>query len=73
MEKFYIHTINGRPAVYVEGEQVSYVGGRIKLSELARCTSLYQLREEQRLSREWREAKGWEDDDDYDYFILYFD
>ena len=74
MQKYYIHTIRGNLAVYVQNEQIYYANKRVRLSELLRCTTLNQLRKEEDLSRKWRASQGWGYDKSYyRYFILYID
>lgn len=53
----YMHTIDGRPAFYVPGEQICFCGdaGSVR-SPLA--TSLAQIRREQVASDEWRNKRG---------------
>ena len=65
MKWFYMHTLNGKPARYVESKQIVYVGGSLggrnsKIKHLA--TSVTQIRKEQSLSRDWRLQRGYQDD-----------
>lgn len=51
----YMHTLFGRPAYYVPGQQiVTY----IKVVKYL-CSSLKQIREERRASDEWRAGRGY--------------
>ncbi len=56
MNKFYMHTINGKPALYWPGEQICYYNYYGKLTPLAK--SLSQIRREQKASHEYRRSYG---------------
>lgn len=65
----YIHTLNGKPAVF-DGEQLCYVnksGG--PLDRLLR-PSLETIRDEQRASTAYRERHGWPHAGKHDYIRL---
>jgi len=68
--RFYMHTIDHRPALYWPGEQICFAGhytGK-RLPPLA--TSLKQIREEQRLSNAWRKKEGCDERSDYGYVTV---
>ncbi len=52
MKKYYMHTINGRPATYSAEGMVVYALRRINLVE-----SLKVLRQQQKASQEWRDKQ----------------
>lgn len=65
MKTIYIHTINGAPAYFSEPDgQIVYVlhYGR----DAKPAYSLEQIRHEQKLTKEYREKRGF-DDNDYGY------
>ena len=51
----YMHLLEGRPAYY-DGDQVCFAVGTIKVTEL--CSSLEELKEQYRLSENWRIDKN---------------
>lgn len=51
-KNYYIHTLNGRPAFF-DGEQICYACKYQRAGNVA-CTSLAQIRREQRSSAKWR-------------------
>jgi hypothetical protein len=55
----YIHTIDGRPAVFWRGEQICYAENGNRLSALL-VPSLRQIRREQAASEAWRRSQGFE-------------
>jgi len=55
--RYYMHTIDGRPAVYQPGEQIGLVF--VKVTRLA--VSLRQIRKEQAASHLFREGKRYYD------------
>ncbi len=67
----YMHTLNGKPAYYTEGEQVSYAGKEILIPQML-VPSLKELRKQQKRSIEWRKAQGWsETPSEYGYVRIY--
>ena len=54
MIKYYMHTLNGKPAYY-DGERVGYGNSRTKLSL---CRSLEEIRDQQIKSDLWLKKKG---------------
>jgi hypothetical protein len=67
----YMHTIRGRPAEYIKGEQIVYGSSNFKIPDCL-CKSLYQLRKEQILSTEWRIKKGFSSSiEDYSYVRIW--
>ena len=56
MLKFYMHTLNGQPASYDEGRQICFATFYGKPNKL--CSSLEQIRYEQKKSAEWRLKQG---------------
>ncbi len=75
MEKlYYMHTIDGKPASYVKGEQICYArsGGRGRpWATLA--TSIEQIKSEQKASIAWRRKRfndGEKSRNDYGYVIF---
>ena len=64
----YMHTINGIPAQYEEGEQIvfaNFVRGGGGIRRL--CESLEQVKLEEKLSNKWRKEQGWDVFNDYGY------
>jgi hypothetical protein len=61
---FYIHTIKGS-AAYYEGHQICYSVFNGK--PMPTCTSLKQIRKEQKASMEWRKKQGYESINIKDY------
>lgn len=53
----YMHLLNGRPAVY-DGNQVCFAGQQIATKDMA--DSWKQVKEEYRLSENWRIEQGME-------------
>lgn len=64
MNTKYMHTIEGRPAIYEPNEQICFM---CHGTNLILCDSLRQIRREQELSSKWRMAKGFDLMDDYGY------
>jgi hypothetical protein len=60
MSTKYLHTIDGKPAMYVSGEQICFRPFYGKAYPLA--DSLDQIRKEQRASNEWRKKQGFRSD-----------
>lgn len=62
MKKFYLHTVGGKPG-WFDGEQIVYAERRDHWQDdyniCVLATSIKQLRDEQKRSREYRESKGW--------------
>jgi hypothetical protein len=82
MNSKYIHTINNIPAVF-DGEQIcysrniKYVDAIICFFEVRdayakeMCSSLGEIRKQQKMSSKWRKEKGFDDiGDNYGYFII---
>lgn len=57
MKKVFIHTINGLPAQYHEGEQICYGSRR---SGVKTVDTLAQIKKEQRATYKWRKKKGYD-------------
>jgi hypothetical protein len=56
----YMHTLNGVPAQYVEGEQICYANGIRGNTGVSRlCESRTQIKREQRLAKRWRIKRGY--------------
>jgi len=71
MMKYYMHTIDGRPACYEKGRQIVYAGFYQKAPLNMLATSLDQIKAEQALTRKWREKQGIETLLDYGYIRVY--
>jgi len=57
----FMHTLNGRPATYAEGEQVVYAQqGRYSRKGLRLAASLDQIKREWRASELWRARRGFD-------------
>lgn len=56
--KYYMHTINGKPAIF-DGDQVCYGHQGMNIAKLP--TSLKELRDEQAASIAWRRRQGFSD------------
>ena len=67
-KSLYMHTINGRPAYYNDGEQIVYLlkYHRVKFEDMF-VDSLAVIRRQQTLSNQWRAERGYEVEQDYDY------
>lgn len=62
----YMHTIDGKPAVYVDGQQICYaLSGRYTIGQLL-VPDLATIRRQQEASRLWRVSQGY-DETEYDY------
>lgn len=59
MNNLYMHTLDGRPAMYQPGTYICYINSyqRVTSKEMFR-TSLKQIYAEQRASAAWRKANG---------------
>lgn len=66
MVKKYMHLINGKPAFYWPGKQITFAAYRRTPVSLAK--DLNQIRKEQRASVKWRKQRGFHDATK-DYFI----
>lgn len=66
--KYYMHTMDGRPAVF-DGDQISFAGKTLDIDELAE--TLDQVKEQRKMSKQWREKRGWTEDYRMDYIIVY--
>jgi len=64
MKYKYMHTLDGRPAHYYPGEQICYA---IQPRPIPLCSSLKQIKKEQKLSAEWRVKKGFNPNNDYSH------
>lgn len=64
MRSRYMHTIDGRPATYIKNQQICFAG--IK-TPIRLCSSKKVLKNQQRISSEWRKKQGFSDRDDYGY------
>lgn len=62
-KNFYMHTINGKPAIYVEGQQIVYINmySRVTFGEVF-VNSLADIRKQQARCREWRAQRGMSDE-----------
>jgi hypothetical protein len=66
---FYIHTIDGIPAQYIDGEQIVFanvvfasgIRGNAGMQNI--CSSKKQILLEQKLSKKWRKKEGFSIDD----------
>jgi len=68
MKKVFIHTINGYPAQYYDGEQIYYGSRR---SGVKTVNTLAQIKKEQRATNKWRKKKGFDVHPlDYDYMRI---
>lgn len=68
MKKAFIHTIDGLPAQYYDGEQICYGMRRCGVKTV---DTLAQIKKEQRASIKFRKKQGWEEDGfDYDYMRI---
>lgn len=58
-KNLYMHTINGRPAMYQRGTYICYINqwNRVKASEMF-VGSLSTIKRQQEASRKWRLANG---------------
>ena len=67
--KKYMHTLSGRPGLF-DG-QIVHAGKSIRLTDLV--DSLEQIRKEQKLSKKYREDRGWHDEHLFHlgYMIVY--
>jgi len=52
----YMHTINGYPATYEDGEQIVFVFG--KRNPIKLVDSLRQIKSEQIKTKKWRDKQG---------------
>jgi hypothetical protein len=66
--KLYMHTIDGRPAEYWPGEQITFARYRNGVSHFAE--SIQQIRKEERASLRYRRSRGWHDRCAYGYVVL---
>lgn len=66
----YMHTIRSRPAYFVEEQQIVYANnGSMKVPE-SFCSSLKELRYQQKQAAAWRKSKGFGVCNDYGYLRL---
>lgn len=67
----YFHTIDGCPAQYWKGEQICYVNSYGKNGGIVNvCSSLKQIKKEQKLSDNWRLSKGYPINGNYGYLRI---
>lgn len=69
MKKYYMHTINGRPAAF-HGSQICYWWHGAKKNKPKMCTSLAQIRSQQKKTKKYREKLGCGMLHDYGYIIV---
>jgi hypothetical protein len=68
---FYIHTIDGIPAQYIDGEKIVFANGiRGNAGIQNICSSKKQILLEQKLSKKWRKKKGLFSIDDLGYSFV---
>ncbi len=66
----YMHTINSRPAYFCEEEQIVFaMDGSMKIPE-SFCSSLKEIRHQQKQTVAWRKHKGFKTHLDYGYLRL---
>lgn len=69
MSKVYMHTIDGKPAKYVEGEQIVFLNNA---SKNVLRDSLNQIRADQKATIKWRKRNGFKcNDARYGYVMFY--
>ncbi len=70
----YCHSIGGRPAKYLEGEQIYFLNWNNHFSKSDCKETLEEIRKEQKNSLKWRKEKGFdcEDAEEYGYFRIMF-
>lgn len=56
-KRYYLHTLDGKPAYYVPGEQICFACRSPRLFGNL-CTNMAQIRKERRASRKWRVKNG---------------
>jgi hypothetical protein len=71
-KRMYMHTLDGKPAFYIQGGQVCYANqGRSGHHRQLLVQSLAQLKAEQKASRAWRQSIGMADmASEYGYCIV---
>lgn len=68
MKNLYMHTIYGKPAVYIPDRQIVYFNGYQKVDfDEVFVDSLKKIRNQQLLSAEWRKRNGMSDNFDSKY------
>ncbi len=70
LKRYYIHTLDGRMAQFIEGQQIYFCNRRIKLQEIL-VKDLRQIRKDEKAHYAYRKAKNWEYDMGLDYKIIY--
>lgn len=70
VRKVYMHTINGYPARYIEGQQIVYLTSRSK--NVTRST-LAAIKFEQKQSAAWRKRKGMTGHSNYGFVMFYME
>lgn len=70
--KYYMHTLDGKPAFYEAGCQICFAqqSQLAKGFNILKATTLAQIRKEQRASKRFRKSYGW-DVSTYGYVIVY--
>lgn len=52
----YMHTLDGQPATFIDGEQICFAACRRPINL---CASMDEIREQRKASSKWRRKKGW--------------
>lgn len=67
-KNIYMHTLNGRPAMYQDGTYICYINNtnRVKFEDVF-VTSLESIRRQQAWSKQWFEQNGFNDISDREY------
>jgi|GEM_PF-1996676 len=65
--KYYMHLIDGRPGIFY-CDQIVFMDRKIKTSEM--CKSLSTIKRQQKKSREFRKAQGWNANYAYSHIII---
>lgn len=67
-KNLYMHTINGRPAMYEDGSQIVYINkwNRINFSEVF-VSSLAAIKRQQQWTRQYRTQNGWTEEPENKY------
>lgn len=67
MKDLFIHTIQGYPANYIKGHQISYRNAR---QPIYLVKSLAKIKADRKASNEWRKKHGYEIVHDYGFIRL---
>ncbi len=59
-----MHLISGRPGFYHNNQQICFANKR---NPPVLVDTLEQIKDQQRLTKKWRKAKGFKPDNDYDW------